>query len=466
MSSILPSFITTDTKAFYGVSTSSSTGSALINEFRKTLGLRVDQPIPDDEETEKLYVAFLAGKITTEELSEAVNALSPKEAEARAVVFQAFALAIKLLRVIQETMRTQSQLLSLYSAICAEMTKQMSQVPIYGPTIKNKMIADSIDFGNTKLGYADTTVRQVFQYLLQKIRNKEAAGKDTTDPVKWEVPTWQWQKDELDGGTWQDHQSTMQYSNYTFSLQKTDTGYSASIKLSDHYVPDNSGVDEAIVSATGATGSSSLSGLALDDSILNQLMQQMTTSWNTTDDSKVIFDGKYYLCNDQGSPVLVPIGTIKMQDIKSFWSTDIPLPLQDFEPVSGKEDLTDSDNQQDFKKALLYTLATGMWGPWEPSETGDTPGAWPETLESFDDQGYDDDETTAARNAASSYRAELNAQLQISLTSIQARKGQIENTQKNTQSVIDQTNQSIQDQANLCETLMQDLKDLITAIFQ
>lgn len=103
---------------------------------------------------------------------------------------------------------------------------------------------------------------------------------------------------------------------------------------------------------------------------------------------------------------------------------------------------------------------TGLWGPWNNTPSA---GAWPETFAY--PSAFSKASLAAVQSAASSYRSEVNAQLQQYIQDTQSKKTDIDNTVKAMQNVVSQTTQAVTNQINIAESLMQTMKSIIMAMF-
>ena len=105
------------------------------------------------------------------------------------------------------------------------------------------------------------------------------------------------------------------------------------------------------------------------------------------------------------------------------------------------------------------TTVTGLWGPWQSEGVG----AWPETVPY--PSNFSKASLQAIRQAASSYRGEVNAQLQQYIQNAQAKKADIDTQLKAVQNVVTQTTQATTNQVNMLESIVQTMKSILMSIF-
>jgi len=402
--------------------------------------------LPEDlteVEIQARYMEFLADRLSSIYKSEEKVALSPLEIEARDIFFEIFSIAIDMLRALQDCTRAQSQLLKLYADWQKEYTDMMSQTPIYGPLANYKILADNDDFGNTKLGYADVTVRQMYDYLLKQLeaKNFNASG---TRHVKFE------HGEHIDGQY--DESEPAEGSNVIFHLTENKTmpdgpsTYTATVDLLSYNIgPDEwySETGGSLITATQDDTTAPSDGRS--SYLLNNLMRGLSENWEekTTGPDRNDIVASMYIPEAGGDEV------ITYEYLREMWG-----------PHSEGVDPDASTSS-----SLLWTsyVKSFFWGPWNAP----TPGAWPETIGSWEDQGYsDEDKIAAKRGASQGFRGELNAQLQLFIQNVDARKRRVRDMSEGTESIITQIRESIQAQSNLLSAITESLKSLISAIFR
>lgn len=169
--------------------TAAITGAPLVNEmlakFRAYLGLAQADAIPDDEISKAHYMSFLQSKLAAVGKSEAINAISPHEDTVRRILFSAFSMVLEMLTTLQQTARLESKAIQLYAEWQKEYTNLVTSTPIYGPVSLNQVIANNDDFGRTTLGHEGITVRQVADWLLHEIQRtgSSSATFNVTNPA-------------------------------------------------------------------------------------------------------------------------------------------------------------------------------------------------------------------------------------------------------------------------------------------
>jgi len=460
------SFIIDVTKDFYNVAIPPQPAdfkdAEFVREFAELLGVPVDDiasltgselytdpfaPVGQEgrqRTIKELYMAFLSQKLHGTKLAEEANLLSPQEIEARDIIFRIFTLAIEMLTALQACMRTQSALLKTYADWQKEYTDMMAQTPIYGPANSPGILANTEDFGQTKLGYANINVRQMAEYLLDELQSGSSPSVDF---------------EHVDSDMLFDAESPLVNSMIKFVLTKqnidsTNATYSFRIVLNPNDLQYNDEDDKLVhlwwplhdVETTlfTATWEASYTDTSADANatLISNLMHRLTDAYNSASGTAFVMHEIY----DDNDPITF---NVSYSTLKDLWSSNFTL----------------DENTSPWDRAF----ATYFWGPW----TSPKPGAWPETIVSYEDSGEynpnnedDKKEMEDKRSSSSSYRAELNAQLQLYIQNLDARKTQIRDTSKITDNLINSTREAIQAQSNLLTAITESLRSLLSAIFR
>lgn len=187
MSIQVPSWYSSTNALYYNPESNIADDPQLWNDFLSSIEdpdiLSTVKKDPNTTEVQSLYLNFLQGKLKEIYVSEDVNALSPKEIEARATIFEVYKVIVNMLKVLQECLRQQAGLLQNYTNLQYEWTKMLTQTPVYGPNLQDQIVLDKNDFTKTSLGYSNITIEQVFSSLLSQLE-----GKNLTT-VSWSTPT-------------------------------------------------------------------------------------------------------------------------------------------------------------------------------------------------------------------------------------------------------------------------------------
>jgi len=421
-------FISNITQSYLGVQVSDPQGEELLNEFKALIGLKPEDPLPSGDTLvkdpyappdvagqtaplDKVYTAFLAHKLTSIYFSESQNALSPAEVEARDIIFEVFSMALEMLGALQDCMRMQSKNMEFYAKWQDEITRMMTQTPVYGPLCQYKIVPDNNDFGNTKLGYANVTVRQAAEHLYKKLQEVDFDGdereinwnhRDPTLAAKLILPniTYDFYLKET--------KNTDGSSSFTFQV-RMGTSDDPFVLLSDQVDVLPEGQEDGLY------------GQAYISTLINSLMVGITEEWNTKDPSTIVLSPPTNL--------QVPnLGAVTFETLK--------------------------------ENPGYY-----IFGPWEEP----TPGAWPETDLQYAYDPNDDEEVAEVnnkRNASSSFRSEINAQLQLYIQKADAIKQRIRDMSKSTETIVNSTREAIQAQANLLSAITESLRSMLSAIFR
>jgi len=197
--SIPEGFFTAITQSYYGLNPQEQEAEELWGEFVASLpaGTVIDPESPDIQEQ---YLAFLAGKLSSTYRSEASSALSPAEIEARKIVWTVFDILLVLLQEVTALQILNSETLSFLTKYQKEYSDLMARAffyvgsgsvdrevwkNIYGvPEHEGggRILESSLDARMTptvpsdiasefKLGYADITLQEVFEYLYDQYKD-------------------------------------------------------------------------------------------------------------------------------------------------------------------------------------------------------------------------------------------------------------------------------------------------------
>ncbi len=472
-------FFSIATQSYVGLDPLAAEAEELWGEFVATLpaGTVID---PGDEEIQEQYMEFLESRLTSIYKSEEKGALSPLEIMARDIFFEIFSIAIDMLRTLQQSMRTQSELLKFYADWQKEYTDMMSQVPIYGPLASTRILANDEDFGATKLGFADVTVRQTFAHLLEEIETQAFSG--NTREITFAHEGGESIKIPIFSDTnmyWDDDQSRYVKFRLTEERQVDGTSkYKAEVisLIYDPDEPENDGWIEISIINTNeiiesdpddveidVSAPSSLHGEEYNEYLLSALMTKLTEDWNfkTTDPfwSANAYAGAYVL-NDNP----IDAALLTFADLKELWGPN----GDTFEGIYSDYEAAGSPSSAAGKREFAHRLfllnhyGTCLWGPWDSPK----PGAWPNVIESFEDLYSNQDKRDAARSASQGFRGELNAQLQLFIQNTDARKQAVRDLSEGSEAVINQIRESIQAQSQLLRAITESLRSLLSAIFR
>lgn len=378
------------------------------------------------EQIRPLYSTFFAEKLrdVSTYVSEATVALSPTEIEQRRIAFEIFSLALSMLSALQRASTLAGTLMSYYTDVQREYMDLISQIQLYGPTGKYKIIVNSADFGKTQLGYSNTTVRNVLDYLISQIQTADAVHGQ-------KVAAWYSMAKSGD---------TSMGAPITFKLVEKPTstgemGYAFSIEDRSPAMQDPPLEPTTVFStefcsivngninygAEGGAGTGvgsdlyadnlylpniSLGGVDQERDLVDRLLDHITKQWNQTSDAYLTFTGT------------------SLSTLKTLWTAT-------------------GAGTTDPEKALLNYL----YGP--------SALAWAK-----------DDDEQKKKDAAASFRSETNAQIQIYLQNAQSLKQLAEDTGKRAESVLSQIQQSQENQMSLLSAIIDSLKGLLTAIFR
>ncbi len=297
------------------------TGSPLTNEiitqFRAYMSLKSSDAIPNSDASKASFMSFLATKLAAVGKSEATNAISPHEEEVRRVLFSAFSMVITMMNTLQQTARVESSALQTYAEWEKEYTNIIASTPIYGPTSQNMIIANNIDFGKTTLGQDSITIRQVAAWLLQQIQtsNTTSATFSVSNPTT--IST---------GGN---------PGFPSFLLTKnTDGSYTFTLRVAN---PDAAGIftgNYIDLLSESFTPSATLTGEEQIDNLINGLLSQMTTDWNTNNFVSPAFNLWVNNYQRDSNGTLSIFSSFLEQDIpstalKAYWSgnADVTYPV-------------------------------------------------------------------------------------------------------------------------------------------
>jgi len=393
--------------SYYGPQTIAE-ANRLWKEFLETLGLPPGSIPETNPEIRQKYLLFLSGKLDIVVAAEGESAFSPQEVAARHIMFEAFNIVLKMLKVLQFCMKTQSQMLSFYAKWQKEYVNMMRKLPMYGPEIMARIIANSTDFGDTKLGYGGTTVRDVLESLVRDIKSEEpqpplfttrlAIFNHGQDYMVTEHPTLN------------PYIVRFELSEQLDASQNPTGQYRFSIFVNTDPLTAGTYADTPILQVDLAANPA-LTGQARERDLCERLLALCTQQWNAG-----TFD---------------PSNTALL-DIKVKWGT-----------------ATVSDALM--KNDPIYSL---IWGPWNTP----APGAWPDA---FSYGASDEDKKTAT-----SFRSELNSRLQLYLENARSLKERIADTSKRTESLESQIKESMQSQSNLLSSMTESLRGLLSAIFR
>jgi hypothetical protein len=398
---------------------SGSTANSLWEEF-KTKGLKPQDPTQVAGE----YLKFLSDKLDAVVASEAVNAISPKEDESRQIMFEAFNIAMKMLKALQACMRAQSKLSSIYADWQNRYVKMMAATPIYGPSINPKIYANNDDFGKTSLGgYGTFTVRDMLSYLMTQNTQSAEFFFPPLYPEWGQRLGFRLQAIPVTGS---DTQKV-----YKFSLIAKTLDFSVEV-LSSGFITANI--------PTGVTE---------QEALCDTLLAPMTTTWKQTQAVDVTGSAELQVYQSTDP-------TTWLQAIKFWWNM---------------KQIVYSDSNTSLLKKLY---ATGIIGPWNAAAAGGSTGAWPELPGKYiepSDPNSDEGKTQMQdikykRGQASSFRSELNAKLQLYLENARSLKTNISDASKRLDTLISQVKDSLQAQTNLMKSITESLRGLISAIYR
>jgi len=468
-------FFSIATQSYVGLDPLATEAEELWGEFVATLPAETVIE-PGDEEIQEQYMQFLEDRLTSIYKSEEKVALSPMEIMARDIFFEIFSIAIDMLRALQTCMRTQSELLKFYAEWQKEYTDMISQVPIYGPVANIGVLANDEDFGMTKLGYGGVTVRQMFGHMLEELQTQEFSG-DTRDilfehaggePI--EIPIFS------DNNVYNSDDDQIRYIRFKLTEERQVDGtskYKAEV-ISMIYDESESPpwIPLSIINTnetpiylddvdTDVEVPSSLKGQEYNEYLLSALMERLTNDWQfkTTDP---VWSTSY----PAGGYVFGPgdVAFLTFADLKELWGPDgdtFAGIYNDYE-AAGSPGSTAGKRPFAHRLFLLNHYGTYFWGPWDTPK----PGAWPDIIESFEDQYSNEDKRNTARSASQAFRGELNAQLQLFIQNADARKQVVRDTSEATEAVVNQIRESIQAQSQLLRAITESLRSLLSAIFR
>lgn len=452
MNNITPSLFDTFTSALTGITSTTAAGQELLNKFNAYLSsqqIDVSQLTEDQKKAlyNQLYLQFLKGQITSQYSSEASNALSLDEIAARQTIFAVYSLCIQMLQALQGAMKTQSSLLDIYTQWQSNYTEMTAQLPIYGPEVKNHILVDNTDFGKTTLGYADLSVQQVFQSLLTDTRFSTTINPPSIVIAAWAPPA---PGDPFCPTT---------ESAILFKLnQDTDGSFYAEMDINDPWIVDPPEARQ-LFRTGNITLNPHLTGAAQMNDLVTKLMSGLTAKWQDFVSGPSLGDVLTLRSPLVGSPPTTVSFTVRKADFATYWSSSNSYSTYDKYYLDGStKRIHDPASDVNYWK---YVFTTGIWGP--------EPLAWPETLGKYDDPNNPSkpDATTLAsmRNQEYDYRSEVNAQLQLFLTTAKSKSDTISAHSQQTQTVVSQIQQSLQAQADLLKSIVDTLTTLVSALF-
>jgi hypothetical protein len=427
MSILPPSWCAQETELFYGVSQTDEQAK-LWADFLATDAAapyidpetkNIPEPAASSPEVQALYLKFLQGKLSAVYVSESANALSPKEVQARFTMLQAFAIVLAMLKALQNCMKEQSQLLGFYTNWQKEYTKMMTATPIYGPVDNAKIIVKTTDFGNTTLGYGKISINQIVDYLLSKLPPSGNAG-----TVLWRSPP------NDHGVRWYFHLTKAADGTYSFSA---DIRGHTWISDTESWCGKNQVFGYAI-------------GSSAPDSTLSDAEAKKAVIQNISDAL-----------------------TSYVQNQISAHPTDYF-----FVGYGGDDGPTWADVAQwGTQAANMYNIgiigpAIGPGADMAHGELRFGAGAWDEQFRGPYSESSSDDKKNAQskRQASQSYRGDINSQLGQYTEAARANRTQVANMASLTQSVMDQTKDSLSAQKDLLTAITESLRTLLTAIFR
>ena len=143
-----------------------------LNYLQNMLGVTSNPPDSDIAAQGKL-VKFMQAVYTFESQSELP---SPQESQKRAILSTTFDTVLTMLNSLQNTVSVQSTNLIYYGNLQQQYTNMMTRLPIYTATGPQGWTADTTDASNFTIGYNNTTIAEVSNYIASQIQ----AGVDTS----------------------------------------------------------------------------------------------------------------------------------------------------------------------------------------------------------------------------------------------------------------------------------------------
>ncbi len=460
--SITPTLFDTLTLAFKGIDPTSSDAANLLTKFNAYLtsyatSQGIDISTLSDAEKNALYVQFLTSGITSGYVSEASNALSLNEIAARQTIFAVYSLCIQMLQALQGSMKTQSSLLDLYTQWQSKYTDMTAQLPLYGPQAQNQIVVNDTDFGKTTLGYASLSVQQVFQSLI----NDSVITSSIIASASWSPP-------EIGDPFCATANSPLKLT--IIKGQASVTGGTVDTYTAEVDIADNWGVTglggQTLFSTSAIPINTNLSGQAQQNDVITQLMQQLTSQWKnfvTGPNSTTPF---VLISPQVGTPPKTVTISLMPADFAYLWSANHTdsggtshASYDQYYLNGSTKSVKDPSTDVSFWQ---YMLTTGVWGPESM--------AWPETLGAYDDPNNpnppaDSNALATLRNQEYQYRSQVNAQLQLFLTTAKSKADIVSSYSQQTQTVVSQIQQSIQAQADLLKSIVDTLTTLVSAMF-
>jgi hypothetical protein len=317
-------------------------------------------------------------------------------------------------------MKDQSKLLSFYAKYQDQYVQMMRQLPLYGPSKPPDIKIDLTDFSKTNFGYSSVTAQQIADYLMGQL---------------WDVPL-------------TDIPSLSKTESFIIHNENgTDdsTGYRITADMTKKIV--NSGVNVqynlslsfSLVDKDGnITETKTLQiGTAIVDKTLSGQPQQVAVLNNLFADATQYFENNTDVVISANVPPALPIipmhAGFTVGDLVKVWSQQSAL------PTSGKQ-----------------IFAAGLTGP--------TTYAWPDVLTKDPSDLSSDEQKT--KDAAASFRGEVNAQMQLFLENARSMKDKLSDLTSRTNTLISQTKDAMQNQSQLLQSITESLEGLISAIFR
>ena len=361
-----------------------------------------------------LYLKFLSDKVTAAQTSEATSALSPREEEMRRIMFEVFNIALEMINVLQNSSRLQSNTLYYYTNLQQEYLHMMSQTQMYGPTASEYIIANSTDFGKTQLGYSNITVRNIADYLMEQIGTGTGTVYYSSQYDSTFQPVIRFALTRSSNG------------GYAFALQLYNDSAGGYYTAFSTQKISSDGTDYSATNSIDSTkfyyADTNITGTAQTADIVNKLMYHLTRQWNETSGSMTGSGG--YLINYTGSAQITDLTALKY-----YWGPNA-------------------------NSHWMYNIYfTGPIAKAYETATDDT-------------STTDVNEATEAQTRASTFRSEANALLQIYLENARSLKELASSTAKQTQSVMTQLTESLQNQSNLLTAITESLRGILSAIFR
>ena len=374
-----------------------------------------------------LYNEFLLNRLDYVYQSNALNLLSPEEIESRDVLFRTFSLVLDMLSALQKTVGLVTEAYAVYTKWQAEYSKLTSKIPMYTQSPSYFPLRNLSDLSQSYVGaYGNVTMTEVVQALLKQVQDANGAKKIYTITFTGPVD------DNSSGG--------IQHYTETYLLNNMGDAISLScdIKLQSP-ASSPSGVSNLFLVSVNKTDDGftmNLNDAEERNNIASALLRKATADVNNM--------------------------TLHPPDsVFATWSAGTP--STSFNILWGSPSDTGETGIFSLRRIFKEPIWGAAWGmapvPWNPKTVGKV---------EYPTNPTTDQKTTVdqANKEKAQNRGELNSQLQLYIDTAKSRSQVIQNQSKPIENLINQCRESIQAQMNLCNSIMDTMKGIISAVFR